>query len=77
MIEFTTPKEKPPLQYFKEIEKLSKESFEIATSPNDNMFDRGVYKPGQGDVMQPSRSGSQDHLKYKSKGLLPHENKSS
>jgi hypothetical protein len=76
MIEFTTPKEKSPLQYFKEIKELSKKSFAVATSPNDNMFDRGVYKPGEGEVMQPTRIGSQDHLKYKSKGLLPHENKS-
>lgn len=76
MIEFTTPKEKSPLQYFEEIKGLSKESFAIATSPNDNLFNRGAYKPGEGEAMQPTRVGSQDHLKYKSKGLVQHENKS-
>ena len=66
---------KSPLQYFQEIKEVSKESFAVAASPNDNMFDRGTYKPGQGEVMQPERVGSQDHLKYKSKGSLSHEHK--
>jgi hypothetical protein len=66
---------KKTLEYFKEIEEVSKESFAIATLANDNMFERGIYKPGQGEVIQPSRIGSEDHLKYKSKGLVKDEDK--
>jgi hypothetical protein len=66
---------KTTLEYFKEIQEVSRESFAIATLANDNMFERGIYKPGQGEVMQPARVGSEDHLKYKSKGLLKDEHK--
>ncbi|CAB4133026.1 hypothetical protein UFOVP252_38 [uncultured Caudovirales phage] len=68
---------KTPLEYFKEIEEVSKEVFAVATVPNNNMFERGTYVPGDGDTKQQFRPGSQDHLKHKSKGLLSHEHKDS
>ena len=68
---------KIPLEYFKEIKEVSKEVFAVATVPNNNMFDRGTYVPGDGEVVQGYRPGSQDHLNYKSKGLLSHEHKDS
>ena len=68
---------KTPLEYFKEIEEVSKEVFAVATVPNNNMFERGTYVPGDGDIKQQFRPGSQDHLKHKSKGLLSHEHKNS
>ena len=68
---------KTPLQYFKEIKEVSRESLALALVPSNNMFERGTYVPGDGDVKQQFRPGSQDHLKHKSKGLLSHEHKDS
>jgi hypothetical protein len=68
---------KTPLQYFTEIKEVSKESLALATLPNNNMFERGTYVPGDGEVVQGYRPGSQDHLNYKSKGLLSDEHKNS
>jgi hypothetical protein len=68
---------KTPLQYFKEIKEVSKESFALALAPSNSMFDRGTYVPGDGEVIQEPRPGSQDHLNHKSKGLLSHEHKNS
>jgi hypothetical protein len=63
-------KDKATLEYFKEIKEKTKVSFEVGSVPNDNMFLRGVYRTGDGDYIQPLRPGSQDHKKWKSKGLL-------
>jgi len=68
---------KTTLEYFKEIKEVSKEEFKLATLPNNNMFERGTYVPGDGEVKQQLRPGSQDHLKHKSKGLGTHEYKNS
>lgn len=56
-----------PLQYLVEIREKTKVNFEIGTFSGESAFSREVYKPGDGDVMQPARPGSMDHKKYKSK----------
>lgn len=58
------------LQYFKEIQSVTKGAFEVAVPPSDNVHKRGTYKTGDGDIKQPVRPGSMDHLKCKSRGLL-------
>lgn len=60
---------KSPLEYLDEIKEKTKVSFEIGVFPSESAFDRDVYRPGDGDMMQPARPGSMDHKKYKSKGL--------
>jgi hypothetical protein len=60
---------KTPLCYFKEIKEVTEESFEIGSYPVNNIFERDVYTLGCGDQVQTLRPGSQDFLKYKSKGL--------
>jgi hypothetical protein len=57
------------LSYLKEIIETTKLSFEKPTVANNNMFERDIYKSGDGDSARPVRPGSEDHLKYKSKGL--------
>jgi hypothetical protein len=61
---------KTPLHYFKEIEAVSKVSFELAVSSEDNAITRSTYKTGDGDYIQPPRPGSLDYKKCKSRGLL-------
>jgi len=39
-----------------------------ALPPNNNLFDRGTYRPGDGERMQSGRPGADDHLKIKSRG---------
>ena len=40
----------------------------IATAPHNDLFQRPVYVPGDGERMQPARPGAEDHLKYKTRG---------
>ena len=42
----------------------------IAASPDNDLFTRSVYVPGDGERMQSARPGADDHLQYKSKGNL-------
>ena len=49
--------------------KPSKPTTTMAGSPSDDLFKRGVYKTGDGDVIQPPRPGSDAHLAFKSLGL--------
>ena len=42
----------------------------IATSPVNDLFQRSVYVPGDGERMQSTRPGADAHLQYKSKGNL-------
>jgi hypothetical protein len=62
--------ERTPLQYFKEIKEVSKEALMFASAPSNNMFERGNYRTGDGDYVQPLRPGSEDHKQWKSRGLL-------
>jgi len=61
---------KTPLQYLKEITEVTTKSFEIAEVDSTNMFERGDYVVGDGDVLQPVRPGGLDFLKCPSRGLL-------
>ena len=40
----------------------------LAAPPADDLFKRSVYVPGDGERMQSTRPGADDHLAYKSKG---------
>lgn len=40
----------------------------LAAPPTNDLFERGVYVPGDGERMQSTRPGADDHLQYKSKG---------
>jgi hypothetical protein len=62
--------ERTPLYYFKEIKEVSKEALMFAAAPSNNMFERGNYRTGDGDYVQPLRPGSEDHKQWKSRGLL-------
>ena len=53
----------------KQLKEISRLEFLVAKKSTDSMFDRGVYRTGDGDVLQPRRPGSMDHLKWKSHGL--------
>jgi hypothetical protein len=61
---------KTPLEYFKEIGETTKASFAMPLPPKDNVHERSTYRTGDGDYIQPLRPGSQDHKKWKSRGLL-------
>lgn len=39
----------------------------VATPPQ-NLFRRGVYTPGDGEVAQAKRPGAEDHLLFKTRG---------
>ena len=49
--------------------KFSKPVPALAGSPMNDLFNRGIYKTGDGDIIQPPRPGSMDHLAFKSLGL--------
>ena len=40
----------------------------LAAPPSRDLFARSTYSIGDGDVVQPPRPGSLDHLVFKSKG---------
>jgi len=61
---------KTTLQYLKEVGDTTKTSFAMPVPPQNSIHDRGVYRTGDGDYTQPLRPGSQDHKKWKSRGLL-------
>ena len=61
---------KTPLQYFKEISDVSREQFATPVPPQNSIHERGIYCTGDGDYVQPLRPGSQDHKRWKSRGLL-------
>jgi len=61
---------KSPLEYFKEIEPVSKKSLELALPKHVSDVTYSTYRTGDGDYIQPLRPGSQDHKLCKSRGLL-------
>jgi hypothetical protein len=61
---------KTPLQYFKEIQDVSRAQFAMPVPPQNSIHERDTYRTGDGDYVQPLRPGSQDFLKCKSRGLL-------
>lgn len=61
---------KTTLQYLKEIGSTTKTSFAMPLPPKDSIHERGTYRTGDGDYVQPVRPGSLDHKKWKSRGLL-------
>jgi len=62
---------KTPLQYFKEIADVSRSQFAMPVLPPQNsIHERGTYRTGDGDYVQPLRPGSQDHKLCRSRGLL-------
>lgn len=40
-----------------------------ALPPSSDLFARGTYRTGDGDVIRALRPGADDHLKFRSKGL--------
>jgi len=42
----------------------------IATAPHNDLFQRPVYVPGDGERMQSARPGADAHLAFKSKGNM-------
>lgn len=41
----------------------------LAASPTNDLFARGAYRTGDGDVVRALRPGANDHLQFKSKGI--------
>ena len=41
----------------------------LASAPGSDLFARGTYRTGDGDVIRALRPGADDHLKFSSKGL--------
>lgn len=61
---------KTPLQYFKEIQDVSRSQFAMPVPPQNSIHERDTYRTGDGDYVQPLRPGSQDHKLCRSRGLL-------
>jgi hypothetical protein len=61
---------KTPLQYFKEIEDVSRAQFAMPVPPQNSIHERDTYRTGDGDYVQPLRPGSQDYKLCRSRGLL-------
>jgi hypothetical protein len=61
---------KTTLEYFKEIQDVSRAQFAKPVPPANSIHDRPIYKTGDGDYVQPPRPGSLDYKKCKSRGLL-------
>lgn len=62
-------KQKTPLEYFKEIQDVSREQFAVPVYNTTNKMQGDTYKRGDGDTIRAVRPGSMDFLQYKSKGL--------
>ena len=61
---------KNTMEYFKEIQNVTTQSFEVPSKGTDNVFERQHYRTGDGDVIQPPRPGSLDFKKCSSKLFL-------
>lgn len=48
---------KTTLEYFKEIEDVSRAQFAKPVPPANSIHDRPIYKTGDGDYVQPPRPG--------------------
>ena len=61
---------------FNKVIKVTKRSYKVAQPDTNNVFERAVYRSGDGDVPRPIRPGGEDHLQYKSADFERKENDS-
>lgn len=55
---------------WKQIADVTLASLARPATPQQSTFNKGTYRLGDGEKIQPVRPGSEDHKKWASKGLL-------